>query len=153
MVPRSEVPAITHAEYSARIQTVHPGTNPRSHNLLDAFEARTGCPVLVNASFNVRGEPIVCTPEDAAPTMGAVISVLFGLVLPWLFGFDFHLSPWTVGGTLALWGLVAPSTLPPLYRAWMKFGMAIGWFNSRVILGLMFYVVILPAGLIMRLAG
>jgi carbamoyltransferase len=65
MVPRSEVPAITHVDYSARIQTVHPETNPRFYRLLDAFEARTGCPVLVNTSFNVRGEPIVCTPEDA----------------------------------------------------------------------------------------
>ncbi|MDJ0864362.1 MAG: carbamoyltransferase [Gammaproteobacteria bacterium] len=64
-VPRSEIPAITHVDYSARIQTVQHETNPRYHDLLKAFEARTGCPVLVNTSFNVRGEPIVCTPEDA----------------------------------------------------------------------------------------
>jgi carbamoyltransferase len=64
-VPRSEVPAITHVDYSARIQTVHRETNPRYYALLRAFEARTGCPLLVNTSFNVRGEPIVCTPEDA----------------------------------------------------------------------------------------
>jgi carbamoyltransferase len=64
-VPRSEIPAVTHVDYSARIQTVHPDTNPRFHRLLDHFEARTGCPVLVNTSFNVRGEPIVCTPADA----------------------------------------------------------------------------------------
>lgn len=64
-VPRSSVPAITHVDYSARIQTVHPETNPRYYRLLKAFEAKTGCPVLVNTSFNVRGEPIVCTPEDA----------------------------------------------------------------------------------------
>ncbi len=64
-VPRSEIPAVTHVDYSARIQTVHEATNPRYHALLRAFEARTGCPVLVNTSFNVRGEPIVCTPEDA----------------------------------------------------------------------------------------
>ena len=64
-VPRSEIPAVTHVDYSARIQTVHTATNPRFHALLDAFEQRTGCPVLVNTSFNVRGEPIVCTPEDA----------------------------------------------------------------------------------------
>jgi carbamoyltransferase len=64
-VPRSTVPAITHVDYSARIQTVHRETNPRFHDLIAAFEARTGCPVLVNTSFNVRGEPIVCTPEDA----------------------------------------------------------------------------------------
>ena len=64
-VPRSEVPAVTHVDYSARIQTVHRDTNPRFHALLDAFEAKTGCPVLVNTSFNVRGEPIVCSPADA----------------------------------------------------------------------------------------
>ncbi len=64
-VPRSSIPAVTHVDYSARVQTVHAETNPRFHALLDAFKRRTGCPVLVNTSFNVRGEPIVCTPEDA----------------------------------------------------------------------------------------
>ena len=64
-IPRSEIPAITHVDYSARVQTVHRDTNPRFHTLLEAFERKTGCPVLVNTSFNVRGEPIVCTPEDA----------------------------------------------------------------------------------------
>ena len=62
---RSNIPAVTHVDYSARIQTVHPDTNPRFHELLTAFHQRTDCPVLVNTSFNVRGEPIVCTPEDA----------------------------------------------------------------------------------------
>jgi len=62
---RSEIPAVTHVDYSARVQTVHRETNPRYHALLRAFSQRTGCPVLVNTSFNVRGEPIVCTPEDA----------------------------------------------------------------------------------------
>lgn len=64
-VPRSEIPAVTHVDYSARIQTVHRETNPRYHELLSAFHALTGCPVVVNTSFNVRGEPIVCSPEDA----------------------------------------------------------------------------------------
>ncbi|NNF61553.1 MAG: carbamoyltransferase [Gammaproteobacteria bacterium] len=64
-IKRSELPAITHVDYSARIQTVHADTNPGYHALLSAFERRTGCGVLVNTSFNVRGEPIVCTPEDA----------------------------------------------------------------------------------------
>jgi carbamoyltransferase len=64
-VPRSEIPAVTHVDYSARIQTVHRDTNPRYHALLSRFKERTGCPVIVNTSFNVRGEPIVCTPEDA----------------------------------------------------------------------------------------
>jgi carbamoyltransferase len=62
---RSTIPAVTHVDYSARIQTVHAETNSRFHALLSAFNQRTGCPVLVNTSFNIRGEPIVCTPEDA----------------------------------------------------------------------------------------
>jgi carbamoyltransferase len=64
-VPRSDIPAVTHVDFSARIQTVHADTNPRYHALLSAFERKTGCPVIVNTSFNVRGEPIVCKPEDA----------------------------------------------------------------------------------------
>lgn len=64
-VPRSEIPAVTHVDYSARIQTVHKETNPKYHQLISKFKELTGCPVLVNTSFNVRGEPIVCTPEDA----------------------------------------------------------------------------------------
>lgn len=64
-VPRSTVPAITHVDYSARVQTVHRETNPRYHALISRFKDMTGCPVIVNTSFNVRGEPIVCTPEDA----------------------------------------------------------------------------------------
>jgi carbamoyltransferase len=64
-IPRSDIPAVTHIDYSARIQTVHESTNPRYYGLLKAFEKLTGCGVLVNTSFNVRGEPIVCTPEDA----------------------------------------------------------------------------------------
>ena len=62
---RSEIPAVTHVDYSARIQTVHRDTNPTYHALIEQFHGLTGCPVLVNTSFNVRGEPIVCTPEDA----------------------------------------------------------------------------------------
>ena len=76
-VPRSAIPAVTHVDYSARVQTVHADTNPRYHALISAFKARTGCPVVVNTSFNVRGEPIVCTPEDAFRCfMGSEIEVL-----------------------------------------------------------------------------
>src|SRR5205809_1563342 len=64
-VPRSSIPAVTHVDYSARIQTVHAETNPTYHALRSRFHQLTGCPVLVNTSFNVRGEPIVCTPRDA----------------------------------------------------------------------------------------
>ena len=64
-VPRSTIPAITHVDYSARIQTVRRETSPVYYDIIDAFYRKTGCPVIVNTSFNVRGEPIVCTPEDA----------------------------------------------------------------------------------------
>src|SRR5207249_6416073 len=76
-VPRSDIPAVTHVDYSARIQTVHTETNPLYHRLLSTFAKKTGCPVIVNTSFNVRGEPIVCTPEDAFRCfMGTEIDVL-----------------------------------------------------------------------------
>ena len=76
-VPRSDIPAVTHVDYSARIQTVHAETNPRYHALIAAFKVRTGCPIVVNMSFNIRGEPIVCTPEDAFRCfMGSEIDVL-----------------------------------------------------------------------------
>jgi carbamoyltransferase len=76
-VQRSDIPAVTHLDYSARIQTVHQETNARYHALLSAFERLTGCPVLVNTSFNVRGEPIVGSPEDAFRCfMGTELDVL-----------------------------------------------------------------------------
>jgi len=76
-VSRSSIPAVTHVDHSARVQTVHRETNPRFHRLLSVFRERTGCPVLVNTSFNVRGEPIVCTPEDAFRCfMGTELDVL-----------------------------------------------------------------------------
>ena len=64
-IKRSSIPAVTHVDYSSRIQTVHKDTNPKYHKLLSQFKINTGCPILVNTSFNVRGEPIVCTIEDA----------------------------------------------------------------------------------------
>ena len=66
-VSRSDIPAVTHLDYSARVQTVHADTNPLFHSLISRFKGLTGCPVLVNTSFNIRGEPIVCTPEDSFP--------------------------------------------------------------------------------------
>ena len=76
-VPRSSVPAITHVDYSARIQTVHSDTNSRYHTLISKFKEKTGCPIVVNTSFNVRGEPIVCTPTDAFKCfMGTELDVL-----------------------------------------------------------------------------
>src|SRR5260370_37548826 len=76
-VVRSDIPAVTHVDYSARVQTVDRETNPRYHALLSAFKTRTGCSALVNTSFNVRGEPIVCALEDAFRCfMGTEIDVL-----------------------------------------------------------------------------
>ena len=76
-VPRSSVPAITHVDYSARIQTVHADTNPRYHAVISKFKEKTNCPIVVNTSFNVRGEPIVCTPKDAFKCfMGTEMDVL-----------------------------------------------------------------------------
>ena len=76
-IPRSDIPAVTHVDYSARIQTVHQDTNPRYYALIKRFKEITGCPIVVNTSFNVRGEPIVCTPEDAFKCfMGTELDVL-----------------------------------------------------------------------------
>jgi len=76
-IKRSSIPAVTHVDYSARIQTVHQQTNPKYHALITKFKEKTGCSVVVNTSFNVRGEPIVCTPEDAFKCfMGTELDVL-----------------------------------------------------------------------------
>jgi carbamoyltransferase len=76
-VPRSKIPAVTHVDYSARVQTVHKETNPRYYSLIKRFKELSGCPVIVNTSFNVRGEPIICTPEDAFRCfMGTGLDVL-----------------------------------------------------------------------------
>ena len=64
-IVRSDIPAVTHVDYSARLQTVHKETNPGYHKAIESFYEMTGCPVIVNTSFNVRGEPIVCSPRDA----------------------------------------------------------------------------------------
>jgi carbamoyltransferase len=76
-VPRSSVPAITHVDYSARIQTVHTDTNPRYHAVISKFKEKTVCPLVVNKSFNVRGEPIICSPTDAFKCfMGTELDIL-----------------------------------------------------------------------------
>ena len=76
-VPRSSVPAITHVDFSARIHTVHADTNPLYHSVISRFKEKTGCPIVVNTSFNVRGEPIICTPTDAFKCfMGTEMDVL-----------------------------------------------------------------------------
>lgn len=84
-------------------------------------------------------------------TTGAITAVLFGLLLPWILGHGFPLWPWIVGGILAAWALLAPETLRPVYRGWMAVGYVLGWINTRIILGLVFYLVVLPAAGMMRI--
>ena len=73
---RSEIPSVTHVDYSARIQTVHRETNPMYYDLISKFNNLTGCPLVINTSFNIRGEPIVCTPEDALNVLWELIDIL-----------------------------------------------------------------------------
>lgn len=82
-----------------------------------------------------------------------IVSILFGLLLPWLFDYAWPLWPWILAATLALWGLLAADSLFVVYRVWMKFGHVAGWINTRIILGILFYVVFLPTGIIMRMLG
>jgi hypothetical protein len=86
-------------------------------------------------------------------TIGVIVAVLFGGVLPWLFDRAFPLWPWIVAGVFLGWALILPKTLYPLYRAWIAIGHVLGWINTRIILGLIFYAMILPIGLIMRVFG
>ena len=86
-------------------------------------------------------------------TTGIVIALLFGLFFPWVFDKAWPRSPWIISAVLILWALIAPSTLGPLYKVWMKIGHALGWVNSRIILGIMFYLIITPVGVFMRLIG
>lgn len=82
---------------------------------------------------------------------GAIVAVLFGLLLPWIFGHGYLRWPWIVAGVLWVWGLLVPATLHPVYRGWMAFGHVLGWINTRIILGIMFYLMFVPAGFIMKL--
>jgi len=84
---------------------------------------------------------------------GSIIALLFGLLLPWLFDRSLPGWPWIISAILILWALVIPQTLKPVYRIWMAIGHVLGWINSRIILTVMFYIIILPVGIIMRLAG
>jgi hypothetical protein len=86
-------------------------------------------------------------------TTGIIVGLLFGLLLPWLFGFNYPLWPWIVLAVLAGLGLILPLSLQPVYIGWMKFGLVMNWINTRLILGIIFYLMFLPIGLIMRLFG
>jgi Kef-type K+ transport system membrane component KefB len=84
---------------------------------------------------------------------GAALVVIFGIVLPWLAGFSWPVWPWVVGGALAAWGVVAPASLGPVYRGWMRFGLLLNRIVSPIVLGIVFYVVITPVSLFMKVIG
>jgi Kef-type K+ transport system membrane component KefB len=88
-----------------------------------------------------------------ALTTGCVFALLFGLFLPWLFDHSYPLWPWGVFAALSLWGLIAAESLRPVYRAWMRLGIMISRFTTPLVLGIVFFLVIMPVGLIRRLAG
>lgn len=83
--------------------------------------------------------------------VGGVLAVLFGAIFPWIFGHGWPKWPWIAGGTLMFFGLVLPVALGPLHWIWMKFAEALGWVNSRILLGLVFYLIFTPIGWVMRL--
>lgn len=91
--------------------------------------------------------------RDFGLTTGAILVVLFGLLLPWLFDHALPVWPWIIAAVLAVWALAIPNTLRPVYRGWMAVGHVLGWVNTRIILGIMFYLIFLPTGLIMRILG
>ncbi|WPL18871.1 hypothetical protein Thiowin_03962 [Thiorhodovibrio winogradskyi] len=88
-----------------------------------------------------------------ALTTAALIAALFGLLLPWLLGAHWPLWPWPVAGLLALWGLIAPRSLRPMYRGWMHFGLLLSRVTTPLILSLVYLLLFVPAGLLMRLFG
>ena len=84
---------------------------------------------------------------------GGIIGVLFGILIPWIFGHNFPRWPWVFFGTLAVWGVLAPMSLRPVYRNWMRFGLIMSRITTPLIMGIVFYFVITPAGLIKRIFG
>ena len=86
-------------------------------------------------------------------TTGIIVSGLFGLILPWLFGHGIPRWPWVLAAILVLWALVLPGSLKPVYTAWMRVGMVLGYVNTRIILFLLYYVVFVPVGMVRRVIG
>jgi len=86
-------------------------------------------------------------------TTGAIVVVLFGLLLPWLLDRGYPYWPWILAGILWIWALISPATLKPIFDGWMKVGHVLGWINTRIILGLMFYTVFFAVGLILKILG
>jgi hypothetical protein len=88
-----------------------------------------------------------------ALTTGGIVAILFGLLFPWLLNLGLPLWPWLLAGVLGIWGLIAPRTLRPVYRGWMRFGQLASRITTPIILGIVFYGVVMPMGLVMRLVG
>jgi hypothetical protein len=91
--------------------------------------------------------------RDFGLVLGAIVAVLFGLALPWFLGHEYPRWPWVVAGVLWVWALSFPTTLGPVHRGWMAIGHLLGWLNTRIILGIMFFVIFLPVGMVMKLVG
>jgi hypothetical protein len=156
------LPAVTHVDGSARVQTVSAATNPRFHGLLAAFERRTGCPVLVNTSFNIKDEPVVCTPEDAYRCFmrtGIEHLVIGGRILhkreqpPLDAAPRARSAPQGAAGERARLAGAARAAFAALRRAWMTLGAVLGWVNVRLVFGAVHLAVIVPYGLALRLLG
>ena len=86
-------------------------------------------------------------------TTGIIVGLLFGLLLPWIFDFNYPLWPWVITAVLTGLAIIFPVALQPVYIIWMKFGLVMNWINTRLILGILFYLMFLPIGLVMRLFG
>lgn len=91
--------------------------------------------------------------RDFGLVTGGIIAALFGLFFPWLLEVDSPVWPWLLGGFLAAWGLIAPTTLQPVYRGWMKFGLLLSKITTPLVLGIVFFLLILPFGLVKRIFG
>ena len=206
-IKRSQVPAITHVDNSARVQTVSAESNALFHRLLTRFEDQTQCPMLINTSFNVRGEPVVESPADALRcfmktgmdvlaigsfvllkteqpekslmsvcgdasagkksavtadvsvktlrqfvlSTGIMVSLIFGLFFPWLADSKINMNVFAFAALWAGWGLLLPKTLKPVYNVWMRFGSLMHKIMTPLILSILYFVLITPLGLMMRL--
>ncbi len=91
--------------------------------------------------------------RDFGLVTGGIFVALFGLLFPWVLGLSFPTWPWVLGGILAIWGLAAPGTLRPIYRVWMRFGLLLSKITTPIVLGIVFFLVIFPTGLVMRSFG
>lgn len=91
--------------------------------------------------------------RDFGLITGAIVVCLFGLLIPWIFNKSFPMWPWIIAGVLWVWAILIPDTLKYVYRGWMAIGHGLGWINTRIILGIMFYIIFLPVGLFLKILG